>query len=237
MPKSSGQPPNLSGKQSSRTCLDCGFLNVEGNEVTRHMRMMLATRGGACGIFHHMERTTCSKGSWLSEPDFADFDFNAIVAKESERSRDKCLDFMLYRAGYTPEEHKQIEFKALLETKECNDQEGQAQALPENAVTFKDDFMTVAINGEMLETTQQAAKCLRVLYEAFNKEEWLRNQQLKRRTGSKAKSFNLKQVFKRGDAPKIYTKLISEQGEARDGQKKSFSLNKEYTYQSLDSQE
>ncbi len=234
MPK---KPDTPNKEEPSRICLDCGFLCFgENTEVTRPMRIMLAAHGRGV-MFDHYEKTECHKNLWDWSLHYSALDFDVLI-DEIERNRNKCDGFFKHIAGLTPEQHMQ-EFLLKQRGLAYKDEKGQRQeSLPEGAVMFKDNFHPVIINKDGGRVaTPQAAKCLEALYKADKEGKPLRNQQLKTRTQSKAKKFNLKQVFKRGNDPEIYQELISESTDVSSGQKKSFSLNEKYIYQSSDSQE
>ena len=63
-----------------RTCLDCGFLTIEGRELEHSDRMMLGVEGSAT-MPANPERIRCHRGLW-------DYDFHPSVDTQNRPSID-----------------------------------------------------------------------------------------------------------------------------------------------------
>ena len=91
----------------SKTCKECGFLTIEGRELSRPERIMLASHGSSSVMPAHPERTRCFKNLWDYDLYYSGDTFAGVI-EEIERSRDNCPGFMLYEARLSPERHLEI---------------------------------------------------------------------------------------------------------------------------------
>lgn len=113
-PPETGQHVTPARETKPRTCLDCGFLTIEGRELWQADRDELGTyRHTNRGVYWesgvmpaHPERTQCFKHLWVGY-DLTYIDYSADgVVDELERPRGEC--FFPYQEGFTPEEHRQF---------------------------------------------------------------------------------------------------------------------------------
>jgi predicted DNA-binding protein YlxM (UPF0122 family) len=97
-------------KMKTRTCLDCGFLTIEGCELSDYDRKGLGTysrnKQGMCWTRADMpagsERTRCFKKNWKEyDPEISGWSDAGFIG-EIERRRDDCPNFAPYEAGLTP---------------------------------------------------------------------------------------------------------------------------------------
>jgi len=94
------------------TCLDCGFLSLRSDEVTRADRVMLSARGraGGCPSLNILD---CSRSLWIDyDLTYVATDAGAIF-DEVERDRRSCEGFFKYKPGWSPGGHKDLLLKAL----------------------------------------------------------------------------------------------------------------------------
>ena len=87
-----------------RTCLDCGFLTIQGRELSRPERIMLNTRGESAVMPAHSEQTRCFKNLWDYDLHYSGDTFEAVI-EEISQPRDECLGFDSYEAGFSPAQH------------------------------------------------------------------------------------------------------------------------------------
>lgn len=88
-----------------RTCLDCGFLTIQGRELFEPERVMIGTGGHSAVMPANPEQTRCFKNLWVEyDLTYTTGDFQGVVA-EVETDRSECAGFALYEAGFTPEQH------------------------------------------------------------------------------------------------------------------------------------
>lgn len=87
-----------------RTCLDCGFLTIQGREISQPQRVMLGTRGQSAVMPAHPEQTRCFKNLWDYDLHYVGDTFGGVI-EEIERGRDDCPGFLPYEAGFTPVQH------------------------------------------------------------------------------------------------------------------------------------
>jgi hypothetical protein len=107
-PPEEGQqvPPEES---KPKTCLDCGFLTIEGRELSSAERIMLVANAGVMPA--HPERTRCVKKLWaMYDLTYLGDCFQGVI-DELERPRDGCKGFFSYQPGFTPEEHRQFQIR------------------------------------------------------------------------------------------------------------------------------
>ena len=86
-----------------RTCLDCGFLTIQGRELSRPDRIMLGSHGQSV-MPAHPEQTRCFKDLWDYELYYSGDSFDGVV-EEIGRPRDECPGFATYEAGFSPAQH------------------------------------------------------------------------------------------------------------------------------------
>ena len=72
-----------------RTCLDCGFLTIQGRELSRPDRIMLSTHGESAAMPAHPEQTRCFKDLWDYELHYSGDLFQGVV-EELGRPRGEC---------------------------------------------------------------------------------------------------------------------------------------------------
>ena len=91
------------------TCLDCGFLHLDGNEVCKASRIELGCRETAGGPA--LEKIQCFSKLWL-EYDLIYFGFCAEGKfNELEKHRHDCEGFFAYRPGWSPSGHQDLLLK------------------------------------------------------------------------------------------------------------------------------
>jgi len=93
------------------TCLDCGFLTIEGRELSGAERIMLelATGRVSAGMPANPELTWCAKKLWTGyELNYASNSLNGVL-EEIDRPRQNCPGFMRHEAGYTPAQHFELQ--------------------------------------------------------------------------------------------------------------------------------
>ncbi len=88
----------------SMTCLDCGFLTIQGYELSRPERIMLGTHGESAVMPTHSEQTRCFKNLWDYDLIYLGDTFDGVI-DEISKSRDSCPGFALYEAGFSPSQH------------------------------------------------------------------------------------------------------------------------------------
>jgi hypothetical protein len=88
----------------SRTCLECGFLTIEGSELDRPSRIMLSSGGASAKMPARSERTRCFKNLWEYDVHYTGDSWPG-VKEEIEASRDDCPGFRKYDAGFDPASH------------------------------------------------------------------------------------------------------------------------------------
>ena len=94
----------------SRTCKECGFLTIQGRELSRPERIMLGTHGRSAVMPAHPEQTRCFKNLWDYDLHYTGDTFDGVI-EEIERSRDDCPGFIPYEAGFTPGQHLEIQLE------------------------------------------------------------------------------------------------------------------------------
>ena len=87
-----------------RTCLDCGFLTIQGRELSRPQRKMLGTKGQSASMPANSEQTRCFKNLWDYDLIYSGDILDGVV-EEIEKDRNECSGFASYDAGFTPEQH------------------------------------------------------------------------------------------------------------------------------------
>jgi hypothetical protein len=97
------------------TCLDCGFLALGDDEVTRADRILLHGEGSA-GLPCSPEEITdlnCTRSLWV-DYDLTYFDGSAQgIFDELEQERGCCAGFLKYRPGFSPSEHRDLLLKRM----------------------------------------------------------------------------------------------------------------------------
>ncbi|SRR6266404_647432 len=97
------------------TCLDCGFLALGNEEVTRAERILLHGEGSA-GLPCSPEELTdlnCTRSLWV------DYDLTYVdgsaqgIFDELEQDRRGCAGFLRYRPGFSPSEHRDLLLKRM----------------------------------------------------------------------------------------------------------------------------
>ena len=96
------------------TCLDCGFLALDDEEVTKADRIMLHCEGNA-GLPCSPEELTnlnCTRSLWV------DYDLNLRnsaqgIFDELQRERRGCAGYLKYRPGFSPSEHRDLLLKRM----------------------------------------------------------------------------------------------------------------------------
>ena len=87
-----------------RTCLDCGFLTIQGRELSRPERKMLATHGESGVMPAHSEQTRCFKNLWDYDLHYLGDTFDGVI-EEISQPREDCPGFAVYEAGFSPAQH------------------------------------------------------------------------------------------------------------------------------------
>jgi len=97
------------------TCLDCGFLALDDEEVTKADRIMLHCEGSA-GLPCSPEELTnlnCTRSLWV------DYDLTYLggsaqgIFDELEQERRRCVGYLKYRPGFSPSEHRDLLLKRM----------------------------------------------------------------------------------------------------------------------------
>lgn len=151
----------------NRTCIECGFLTIQGRELSRAERIMLASHGTSAVMPADCEQTQCFKGLWVEyDLIYAIPDFQG-VRKEIERNRDDCPGFMPYEAGFTPEQHLEIQLNAekLLGAQEETKEVG-AEGNEPTSFKHSPDFRSINKNDKEFTLTFKQAEVVRILWEA-----------------------------------------------------------------------
>lgn len=87
-----------------RTCLDCGFLTIDGNEVSPADRIILSTPGiPQNGLITSILQvnpgsTNCAKHLWTGQ-----------VLEEINLPREQCRGFFRYEPGHNPTKHLELQ--------------------------------------------------------------------------------------------------------------------------------
>ena len=87
-----------------RTCLSCGFLTIQGFEISQPERKMIGTHGQSVVMPAHPEQTRCFKNLWDYDLIYVGDTFDGVI-EEIGRNRDDCPGFLPYEAGLTPAQH------------------------------------------------------------------------------------------------------------------------------------
>jgi hypothetical protein len=90
-----------------KTCLECGFLTIEGRELQRADRVMLGTldaRGQSAVMPMIPESARCFKNLWDYDLTYSGDSLEGVI-DELGRDRSRCPGFVNYEAGFTPVQH------------------------------------------------------------------------------------------------------------------------------------
>ena len=87
-----------------RTCLDCGFLTIQGRELSRPERIMLSSFGESAVMPAHSEQTRCFKRLWDYDLIYSGDTIDGVI-DEISRARDECPGFAPYESGFNPAQH------------------------------------------------------------------------------------------------------------------------------------
>lgn len=87
-----------------RTCLNCAFLTIEGDEVLPSERAMLATGGSSAVMPAHPERTRCFRDLWGYDLHFVGDSWDEVKC-ELDQPRDNCRGFEIHESGISPKWH------------------------------------------------------------------------------------------------------------------------------------
>src|SRR6266849_319499 len=97
------------------TCLDCGFLALGDEEVTKAVRIMLHCEGSAglpCSP-EELKNLNCTRSLWVDyELTYLDGSTQGIF-DELERERRGCAGYLKYRPGFSPSEHRDLLLKRM----------------------------------------------------------------------------------------------------------------------------
>lgn len=97
------------------TCLDCGFLALGDEEVTRAGRILLQGEGRA-GLPCSREELTdlnCTRSLWVNY-DLTYYRSSAQgIFDELKRERRGCVGYLKYRPGFSPSEHRDVLLKRM----------------------------------------------------------------------------------------------------------------------------
>ncbi len=97
------------------TCLDCGFLALGDEEVTRADRILLHF-GGSAGLPCSPEELTnlnCTRSLWV-DYDLTYFDGSAQgIFDELEQDRRGCAGYLRYKPGFSPSEPRNLLLKGM----------------------------------------------------------------------------------------------------------------------------
>ncbi len=97
------------------TCLDCGFLALGDEEVTRAGRIMLHCEGKA-GLPCSPEELTnlnCTRSLWVDYDVMYKRDSVQGIFDELEQDRRGCTGYLKYRPGFSPSEHRDLLLKRM----------------------------------------------------------------------------------------------------------------------------
>src|SRR6266849_5049259 len=97
------------------TCLDCGFLALGDEEVTRADRIMLHCAGsaGAPCSPEELKNLNCTRSLWVDyELTYLDGSAEGIF-DELQRERRGCAGYLKYRPGFSPSEHRDLLLKRM----------------------------------------------------------------------------------------------------------------------------
>jgi hypothetical protein len=91
------------------TCLDCGFLTIEGRELSEAERIMLGTRGVSAVMPANPELTRCARSRWTEYE--LTYPSNSLdgVFEVIDRPREGCPEFLQHEGGYTPAQHFELQ--------------------------------------------------------------------------------------------------------------------------------
>lgn len=161
----------------SKTCKECGFLTIEGHELSRPERIMLATHGSSSVMPAYPERTRCFKNLWDYDLIYSGDNFHGVI-DEIERSRDDCPGFMPYEAGFTPAQHQEIQLEQMKGRPEKDgvtkrrNKEGKEVTLEADKPTpfeHSDDFRTIVKDGKLFRLTPQQAHVIQILWDNWER--------------------------------------------------------------------
>ena len=143
----------------SKTCKECGFLTIQGRELSRPERIMLGSHGKSAVMPAHAEQTRCFKKLGDYDLHYAGDSFAGVI-EEIERSRDDCPGYMAYEAGFTPAQHQEIQ----LEQRKAG-----GVGLREEMKGFRhsDDFRSINKDGREFTLTPNQAHVVQMLFEAW----------------------------------------------------------------------
>jgi hypothetical protein len=91
---------------AKNTCLECGFLGLDDDELSYTDRILLQTHlaGQSMGL-PNWEKIWCAKHLWVYyETGYVGPAFEGLEA-ELSRSREHCHGWYKYRPGYSPQKH------------------------------------------------------------------------------------------------------------------------------------
>lgn len=92
--------------RTRHTCLECGFLALDNNELSSPDRTLLHTHlGGRSMGLPDWQKIWCAKRLWVFyETTYVGPAFEGLQAELSQ-SRDYCPGWYKYKPGYSPQKH------------------------------------------------------------------------------------------------------------------------------------
>lgn len=151
----------------NRTCIECGFLTIQGRELSRAERAMLATHGTSAAMPPDCKQTQCFKSLWVEyDLIYAIPDFQGVI-REIGRNRDDCSGFMRYEAGFDPAQHREIQLEQrkrggrrgrLTEIEESPEAQGEEKEVTETGNIFRKegDAWEIFFDGKPVRNINQS---------------------------------------------------------------------------------
>ncbi len=97
------------------TCLNCGFLALGDEEVTKADRIMLHSEGSAglpCSP-DELTNLNCTRSLWVDYDLTYNSDSVQGIFEELEQDRRGCAGYLKYRPGFSPSEHRDLLLKRM----------------------------------------------------------------------------------------------------------------------------
>src|SRR5882724_8188283 len=97
----------LGKKTPSRTCLECGFLTIDGRELSTPARTLIGSmrpRSSPSGLPLNVEQTCCYKSLWDSDIQNMTLEVETLI-RELNADRGKCPGFFAYEPLLDPAAH------------------------------------------------------------------------------------------------------------------------------------
>jgi hypothetical protein len=90
-----------------KDCLKCGFLTIDGSELSLPTRTWLSTLDPRRNTpIANTEQTHCYKQLWESDIQFGTLDPETLIS-ELNSDRSSCLKFVRHEPTFSPSEHQQ----------------------------------------------------------------------------------------------------------------------------------